>query len=107
MGGAVAVYAAAFRLARRRPRPVLAPAFSLPTRRDVDARLVAGAAVFGVGWGLAGLCPGPALVSLGSGRPAALVFVAAMLAGLGAQKLIERPWPAVRVGGAPREEASR
>ena len=82
MLGAIAVYAPIYRLAVRRERPMLVAAFDLPTRRDVNAQLVAGAALFGVGWGLAGLCPGPALTSLASGEPKALVFVAAMLAGI-------------------------
>lgn len=82
MLGAIAVYAPAYRLARRRGHPVLAPAFDLPTRRTIDGPLVAGAVLFGVGWGLAGLCPGPALTSLASGEPAAVLFVAAMLVGM-------------------------
>jgi uncharacterized membrane protein YedE/YeeE len=91
MLGGVGVYAALFRVVRRLPHPVLSPAFSLPTRRDVDARLLTGAAVFGVGWGLAGLCPGPAVTALGSGQPAAFLFVVAMLAGMGVQRLVDRP----------------
>ena len=91
MLGAVAVYAPGFWAATRRARPVLAPAFTLPTRGDVDARLVVGAVVFGVGWGLAGLCPGPAITSLGSGSPAAALFVTAMLGGMIAHLLSESP----------------
>jgi uncharacterized membrane protein YedE/YeeE len=87
MLGAIATYAPAYRLAIRRERPMLAPAFVLPAARNVDARLVAGAALFGVGWGLGGLCPGPALTSLASGEPAALVFVSAMLAGIAGARL--------------------
>lgn len=87
MGGAVAVYALASPLILRRPRPLLAPRFAVPTRRDLDARLVVGAAVFGIGWGLVGFCPGPALVALGAGVPQAAIFSAAMLAGMGAYEL--------------------
>jgi uncharacterized membrane protein YedE/YeeE len=83
MAGAVGVYAAAFRLARSRPRPLLSPAFAIPGRRDVDARLLVGAALFGIGWGLAGYCPGPGIVSLVTGRTDVLVFVTAMLVGMG------------------------
>ena len=82
MAGAVAVGFFAFRLARRR--------IELPARRDIDARLVGGAIVFGVGWGLAGFCPGPALVSFGSGQDKAVVFVVAMLAGMALFTLAER-----------------
>jgi uncharacterized membrane protein YedE/YeeE len=82
MVGAIAVHAVLLRVILRRAKPVLAPAFGLPARRDIDARLVIGAALFGVGWGLAGLCPGPALTALASGRLKAVVFVLAMLAGM-------------------------
>lgn len=82
MGGAVLVYALAYRLALRRGVPWLEPRLQLPTRRDIDPPLVLGAALFGVGWGLAGLCPGPALVSAASGSLPALAFVGAMLAGM-------------------------
>lgn len=80
--GAVAVTALAFRAIRRRPRPLFTARFHLPTRKDVDARLVAGAAVFGIGWGLVGFCPGPALAALALGFWQPAVFVAAMLAGM-------------------------
>ncbi len=94
MGGAVAVHAVAYRLIARRGAPVLADGFSLPTQRRVDARLIAGAALFGVGWGLGGFCPGPGLVSVVAGAPAAVTFVLAMLAGLAAADALfprERP----------------
>lgn len=81
MGGALAVSASLFPLVLRHPRPVLAELFSLPSKHDLDARLLGGAALFGVGWGLAGLCPGPAIAGLITGSPAILLFVAAMLAG--------------------------
>jgi uncharacterized membrane protein YedE/YeeE len=88
MLGAIVTYAPAYRLAIRRERPVLATAFDLPAPGKVDARLVTGAALFGVGWGLGGLCPGPALTALASGEPAALVFVFAMLAGIAVARLV-------------------
>ncbi|QGY03236.1 YeeE/YedE family protein [Methylobacterium mesophilicum SR1.6/6] len=82
MAGAVAVSAAGYRLARRRGRPVLAPTLDVPARRDLDRRLIAGAAIFGLGWGLAGLCPGPALTILTVAPAEAATFVAAMVAGM-------------------------
>jgi uncharacterized membrane protein YedE/YeeE len=82
MLGAIGVYALGYRVARRRGVPVFAAAFALPTRRDIDARLVGGAALFGLGWGLVGYCPGPALTALASGQVGSFVFVAAMLAGM-------------------------
>jgi uncharacterized membrane protein YedE/YeeE len=90
MAGAIAVGFFAFALAKRRARAFLGGAMRLPQRRDIDARLVGGAIVFGIGWGLAGFCPGPALVSLGSGEAKAAVFVAGMLAGMLAYTLLER-----------------
>ena len=82
MGGALGTHALLRRFVLARPRPLLAPTFYVPTRSDLDARLIAGAAIFGVGWGLGGFCPGPAIVALGAGMPAALVVVPAMLAGM-------------------------
>jgi uncharacterized protein len=82
MGGAVLVAFFAFALAGRRGKTFLGGALHLPQARDIDNRLVAGSLVFGVGWGLAGFCPGPALVSFASGADKAAVFVAAMLSGM-------------------------
>lgn len=90
MGGAVAVGAVAFALAQRRGTTLLGTPMALPTARTIDRRLVMGSLVFGVGWGLAGFCPGPALVALGVGKIKALVFVAAMLAGMALFDLAER-----------------
>ena len=84
MLGAIAVYAACYRVALRRAAPILTQRFMLPTRRDVDARLIAGAALFGLGWGIAGFCPGPAVTALASGHAAPVIFVTAMLAGMAA-----------------------
>ncbi len=95
MGGAVLVGVFAFALAARRTRSFLGGAMQLPSRRDIDARLIAGSVVFGIGWGLAGYCPGPALVGFGSGVQQAAVFVAAMLVGMllftAAERLGRRP----------------
>lgn len=82
MGGAVLVGLVAFYLAKKRTQSFLGGAMHIPTRRDIDRPLIIGSAMFGVGWGLAGFCPGPALVSLGSGEMKALVFVIAMVAGM-------------------------
>lgn len=93
MGGAIAVHAVAYRLVRRRASPLLGGAFHVPTRKDIDVRLVAGAAIFGVGWGLAGYCPGPAVASIVTGRLAPIAFVAAMLAGMWLVARLDRRTP--------------
>ena len=90
MAGAIAVSAIAFAVARRRTVSFLGAAMKLPTSRDIDSRLVIGSVVFGIGWGVAGFCPGPGLVALGMGEIKALVFVVAMLVGMGAFEMIER-----------------
>lgn len=82
MGGAVAVNALLYRFTMRRERPVLDVDFHVPNRTDIEPRLVAGGVLFGVGWGLMGYCPGPALASAPSGALSALYFVAAMIAGI-------------------------
>jgi len=87
-GGALLVAIPAFRLILRRPHPVLAEEFELPTKKDVDGRLLGGAALFGVGWGLAGFCPGPAVTALASGLLPVFAFVAAMVVGMAAYKWI-------------------
>ncbi|HVM80569.1 MAG TPA: YeeE/YedE family protein [Stellaceae bacterium] len=87
MGGAVAVAAIGYRLAGA--RPVLDAGFHGAVRRSVDRPLVAGAVIFGAGWGLVGYCPGPALASLGLGRSETLIFVVAMVAGMGVHRLYE------------------
>lgn len=81
MGGAVSIGLVSFALILRRASPVLASRFLLPAARGVDARLLFGSALFGVGWGLAGVCPGPALVATVTGAEPVLIFVAAMVAG--------------------------
>ena len=102
MVGAIAVGIVPFALAGRRPTTLLGTPFALPTTRVIDARLVGGALLFGAGWGLAGLCPGPALVALGAGQVKAVVFVAAMIAGMLAFEAIE----GARTRFASRAEAS-
>ncbi len=82
MGGAIAVGLFAFALAKKRSTAFLGGAMQLPTSKDIDRRLVLGGVTFGVGWGLAGFCPGPGLVSLAAGQPKAAVFVAAMVVGM-------------------------
>ena len=82
MAGGVAVHFLLLRFVLRRPTPLLAPAFNLPTSTDLDRKLLIGAAIFGVGWGLAGFCPGPGLVAGGTGSQSALVFVGAMVVGM-------------------------
>jgi hypothetical protein len=93
MGGALAISGTLFPLVLRRPRPVLAALFNLPSKRDLDGRLLGGAIVFGSGWGLAGLCPGPAIAGLVTGSPAILLFVGAMLVGMWLGSLAERRRP--------------
>lgn len=82
MAGAIGVALVPLRLAGRRPRALLGGAMQLPTRRDVDARLIGGSLLFGIGWGIAGICPGPAVAILLTGHWQASLFVAAMLAGM-------------------------
>ena len=90
MAGAIAVGAVAFAVANRRAVSFLGAEMRLPSARYIDRRLVLGSVLFGIGWGIAGFCPGPALVSLGMGEVKALVFVAAMLVGMGAFEFFER-----------------
>jgi hypothetical protein len=82
MGGAIAVGFFAFGSAQKRTSNFLGGALHLPTSRDIDMRLILGALLFGAGWGLAGFCPGPGIVSMAAGQPKAAVFVVAMLAGM-------------------------
>jgi uncharacterized membrane protein YedE/YeeE len=82
MGGAILVYAPVYRLLAGRDAPKFGDRFHWPTAKDVDLELVLGSAIFGIGWGLAGLCPGPALVAVATGAIPFVVFVAAMLVGM-------------------------
>lgn len=90
MAGAVAVGAIAFAFARKRTVSLLGLPMRLPTAKELDHRLIGGSLVFGIGWGIAGFCPGPALVALGMGEAKALLFVIAMLAGMAVFRLVER-----------------
>jgi uncharacterized protein len=90
MVGAIAVGSLAFALARRRKKSLLGLDMRLPTATRIDRSLVVGSTLFGIGWGLAGLCPGPALVALATGQAKALVFVLAMLVGMGVFELLEQ-----------------
>jgi len=90
MAGAISVAAVAFAVARKRTVSFLGAAMNLPKTRRIDRRLVAGSLMFGIGWGVAGFCPGPGLVALGMGEIKALVFVVAMLAGMGLYEVLER-----------------
>jgi uncharacterized membrane protein YedE/YeeE len=89
MLGAIAIYAFLFRAILQRGVPLSGRRFFVPTRRDVDARLILGAAIFGVGWGLGGFCPGPAVTSLVSDHTAAVTFSAAMITGMAASMWME------------------
>lgn len=90
MGGAIAVGVVAFFVAHQRTVSFLGAEMKLPTARHIDKRLVGGSLLFGIGWGIAGFCPGPGLVALGLGEPKAVIFVVAMLVGMGAFELAER-----------------
>jgi hypothetical protein len=90
IGGAIAVASVAFALAKRRTRSLLGLPMQLPASRKIDLRLLGGSTVFGIGWGLAGICPGPAIVLLGTGAYQGLVFVIAMLSGMAVFEFIER-----------------
>ena len=90
MLGAIAVGLLAFTAARRRTKSLLGLPMRLPSSTDIDGRLLGGGLLFGIGWGIAGFCPGPALVAVGMGELKAVVFVGAMLLGMGIYELLER-----------------
>jgi len=90
MGGAIGVGVFAFALAKKRTLSFLGDAMRMPTSSQIDRRLIVGALMFGAGWGLAGFCPGPALVSLATGQPKAAAFVAFMVAGMVIFEVLER-----------------
>ncbi len=95
MGGAIVVHTILYRLILRRPSPVFGGRFGIPTRNDITGRLVVGSALFGVGWGLGGFCPGPALSAAGTFGGDAVVFIVSMLAGMGLFQVYER-WQQAR-----------
>lgn len=90
MGGAIAVGFIAFTIAKQRGQTLLGAAIQLPTSRIIDRQLVLGSLAFGIGWGIAGICPGPGLVLVGSGSLQGIVFVVAMLGGMGLFEFLER-----------------
>ena len=90
MGGAVIVMAIAWRFQPRMAHPLFAEKFALPDRSDLTPKLIGGAALFGIGWGIAGLCPGPGLAALVIEPASAAIFVIAMLAGMGIVRLVEK-----------------
>lgn len=89
MGGALVVTAVGYRFVLKAPHPAFANSFSIPTRRDIDLRLVGGAATFGIGWGLSGFCPGGVVPALGIGRVEPWLFVAAVIAGMLVANFVE------------------
>jgi len=89
MIGAIGIHAITYRLIIKRKSPLLAPDFSLPKTTSVDKRLIIGAIIFGLGWGWAGICPGPAVVSLASGEKPFFLFVISMLAGMKVFQLVD------------------
>jgi hypothetical protein len=88
MAGAVAVTFIGFSYVLKLARPLFAERFYVPTRRDIDPRIIIGPAIFGIGWGLVGFCPGPALTALGFGSASAFIFVAAMCVGMVLARII-------------------
>ena len=90
MAGAISVGLIAFTIASRRTRSFLGAELKLPSARNIDRRLVGGGLLFGIGWGVAGFCPGPAVLALGMGEAKAVIFVMAMLVGMGIFELLER-----------------
>jgi uncharacterized protein len=99
MAGALAVTFVSFRLILKRPAPLLEGRFELPTAKEIDRPLLAGAALFGIGWGLVGFCPGPAIASLAFGLEESVVFVAAMVVGAWVYQMGSRTMPATGNAG--------
>ena len=105
MLGAVVVTFLGYRIAFKRPRPVLVERFSLPTAKNVDGKVVFGAALFGVGWGLSGFCPGPAITSFLLLAKGTLIFVPAMLIGIGLARLLTQTRLSSKAASASATEA--
>lgn len=93
MIGAIAVHTVVYHLVKGKASPLLDTKFHLPTKKELDKRLLLGAAIFGLGWGWAGICPGPGIVSLMSGNLGIAVFIIAMIAGMGVFKLVDKKLP--------------
>ena len=91
MGGAIAVGLVTFHFAKRRTQSLLGEPMALPTNATIDKRLVLGSLIFGIGWGIAGFCPGPSLVAFGMGYSEAVIFVVSMIVGMGLFAFLERP----------------
>lgn len=106
MGGAIVPMAIAWAIVRRRTRPLVASAFHLPATTPIDARLLTGAALFGIGWGTAGLCPGPAIAALAVAPGPALVFCAGMAVGFALFRFVPAP-PSARKGTGHGLQAAR
>lgn len=96
MGGAVLVSFLGFRLVLTRSQPILGDRFHLPTKSDIDTRIVVGPAIFGIGWGLGGFCPGPALTAPGLGAAGTLAFIPAMILSMWAARLVAEGRPQAR-----------
>lgn len=108
MLGAVVVYFLLYRLIIQTDKPVLGAKFALPTRRDIDHPLIMGATLFGAGWGLAGFCPGPALVASVTGDSFVLIFVLAMVVGMYAFEVLDVRFATDPDGGAgPLDQISK
>jgi len=101
MGGAIGVGVVAFALAKKRDRSLLGGVMNMPTSTAIDKRLVIGGLLFGIGWGLAGICPGPALVLVGAGQTKGIVFVAAMLIGMVVFEVFQRRQTSTLATGQP------
>ena len=105
MAGAIGVGTVAFAISRRRTLSLLGDKMMLPTSRQIDRRLVVGSLLFGIGWGVAGFCPGPGLVGVGMGEVKAMIFVAAMLAGMGLFEWLEHRKPVAPAAALSRGDA--
>lgn len=105
MIGAIAVYAVLYRVITKREVSLFDGGFQLPTRKDIDARLVVGAGLFGIGWGLGGYCPGPGLVSAASGALPAIAFALSMAVGMKIQHFIASPKPSPAEAPSSKERA--
>lgn len=90
MIGAIGIHAITYRLIIKKPAPLLETKFHLPTKKELDAKLIIGAVVFGLGWGWTGICPGPAIVSLASGKMPFIIFVSSMLIGMKMFQIFEK-----------------